>query len=138
MEQESELVSLGKLIHSGSYREEKRDYMIDNLINVDFIKKRDHLEIHEVKKSNKMEKAHEYQLLYYMYYLKQKKGIGNTRGIINYPKIRKKALITMDKPKEDELSNIIKEIKDIINGNPPEPEKRDICRKCAYYEFCWV
>jgi len=84
MEQESELVSLGKLLHLKSYKDEK-EYTIDNLISVDFIKKHDYLELHEVKKSNKMEKSHEYQLLYYMFYLKQEKGIENIKGIINYP-----------------------------------------------------
>jgi len=137
MEQESELVSLGKLLHSKSYKEEK-EYSIDNLINIDFIKKGDHLELHEIKKSRKMEKAHEYQLLYYMYYLKHEKGIENISGVINYPKIRKKSVIDMNESEEAELENIISEIGYILDGDTPEPERRGICRKCAYYEFCWV
>ncbi|NYB51211.1 MAG: CRISPR-associated protein Cas4 [Methanobacteriaceae archaeon] len=137
MEHESDLVSLGKLLHQKSYNNEK-EYTIDNLIAVDFIKKREHLELHEVKKSSKMQKAHEYQLLYYMYYLKHEKGIRNIKGIINYPKIRKKTCIDLDESKEKELKNIIKEIVNIINNDPPKPEKMKICRRCAYFEFCWV
>ena len=41
--------------------------------------------IHEVKLTDKMESAHEFQLLYYLYYLKQK-GIENLKGQIDYPK----------------------------------------------------
>lgn len=137
MEQESDLVSLGKLLHSKSYKDEK-EYTIDNLIAVDFIKKQDFLELHEVKKSKKMEKAHEYQLLYYMYYLKNNKGIANIKGIINYPKIRKKVMIDLNESKELELMDIIEDISNIINNKTPKPERMRICRKCAYFDFCWV
>jgi len=137
MEQESDLVSQGKLLHSKSYKDEK-EYTIDNLISVDFIKKQDYLEIHEVKKSRKMKKSHEYQILYYMYYLKNKKGIKNLKGIINYPKIREKITVDLDDAKERELMDVIKDIGNIISQNTPKPEKMKICRKCAYFEFCWV
>lgn len=137
MEHESDLVSLGKLLHSKSYKEEK-EYTIDNLISVDFIKKQDFLELHEVKKSSKMEKAHGYQLLYYMYYLKNRKGIKNIKGIINYPKMRKKKVIELDGNKEMELMDVIEDIGIINRDNIPKPQKMRICKKCAYYEFCWV
>lgn len=137
MEQESDLVSLGKLLHSKSYKNEK-EYTIDNLIAVDFIKKRDYLELHEVKKSNKMEKSHEYQLLYYMHYLKNEKGINNIRGIINYPKIRKKVEVELEESKEADLKAVIEDIGKIIKEDAPKPERMRICRKCAYFEFCWV
>ena len=120
MEQESELVSLGKLVHLKSYKEEKKEYTIDNLISVDFIKKSDYLELHEVKKSNKMEKSHEYQLLYYMFYLKEEKGIENIRGIINYPKIRKNVSVVLDESKERELMDIMEDIGDVINNDVPK------------------
>ena len=137
MEQESDLVAIGKLLHSQSYKDEK-EFTIDNLISIDFIKKQDYLELHEVKKSNKMKESHEYQLLYYMYYLKNEKGIENIKGVINYPTIRKKATIILDESKEKELMSIIEDIGRIINNDTPKPEKMKICRKCAYFEFCWV
>lgn len=137
MEQESDLVALGKLLHFESYKDEK-EYTIDNLISIDFIKKQDYLELHEVKKSNKMKKSHEYQLLYYMHYLKNKKGINDIKGIINYPKIRKKVLMELDESKEKELNAVVEDIGQIITNEAPKPEKMRICRKCAYFEFCWV
>ena len=138
MEQESENVSLGKILHQKTYKNEKKDFTIDNVISVDFIKKGDTLEIHEVKKTSKMEKAHEYQLLYYLYYLKHEKGIENIRGVINYPKIRKKFVLNLEPYQEDRLVHIIMDIENIIKNDILKPEKKKICLKCAYYEFCWV
>ncbi len=138
MEQESETVSLGKILHQKTYKDEKKDFVIDNVINVDFIKKGDVLEIHEVKKTSKMENAHKYQLLFYLYYLKREKGIENIMGVINYPKIRKKEVLILEKCHEEELYRIIMDMEDIISTDFPNPEKKKICLKCAYYEFCWV
>lgn len=138
MEQESELVSLGKMLHQDSYKRDKRDQTVDNLISFDFIRNRDVLEIHEVKKSKKMSKAHEYQLLYYLYYLKHEKGINDAIGIIDYPKIRRRETIKLDERKETELKNIIKRIGKILAEDMPTPERRSACRRCAYYEFCFV
>ena len=100
MEQESDIVKIGKQIHEDSYKREN-EYLIDNLINVDFIKKMENIEVHEVKKAPSMEKAHEYQLLYYMYYLKNEKDIYNIIGYIDYPTIRKKVKFELTPEKED-------------------------------------
>lgn len=138
MEQESELVSLGKMLHKDSYKKEKRDKTIDNLINFDFLRKGEVLEVHEVKKSRKMSKAHRYQLLYYLYYLKSEKGITNAIGIIDYPKIRHRETLKLDERSEKEIENIAKRIGNILSDGMPAPDKRPVCRKCAYYELCFV
>ena len=54
MEQESDIVALGKQLHENSYKREK-EFLIDDLINVDFIKNKNPIEIHEVKKSSVLE-----------------------------------------------------------------------------------
>ena len=136
LEHESENVKLGKLLHEDSFKREK-DYLIDNLINVDFIKISDSIEIHEVKKTEKMDNSHEFQLLYYMFYLKNEKDIDNLRGFLDYPKNRKKKEVFLTKEKEDELVKIIEDIDNIIKNNMPKPKKSKICRKCAYFEFCF-
>ncbi len=138
MEQESELVSLGKMLHKDSYKREKRDQTIDNLISFDFVRKGAVLEVHEVKKSGKMSKAHRYQLLYYLYYLKNEKGIVDAIGIIDYPKIRRREILKLDDMGEVEIGNIIRRIGVILDGGMPAPDKRSACRKCAYYELCFV
>ena len=137
MEQESDNVSLGKQLHENSYKREK-EFLIDNLINVDFIKNKDPIEIHEVKKTQSMEKSHEYQLLYYMLYLKKEKDIDNTVGYLNYPTLRKGINIQLTEEKEKELEEILNDIIEIINSDIPKPKKTRICRKCAYFEFCFA
>jgi CRISPR-associated exonuclease Cas4 len=137
MEQESDIVSLGKQLHEDSYKREK-EFLIDNLINVDFIKKGKIIEIHEIKKSPQMEKAHEYQLLYYIYYLKNEKSIDNIIGYIDYPIIKKKVKLELSPEKEYEIEDILKKIKKIINSELPKPKKQKICRGCSYFELCWI
>ena len=136
LEDESENVRLGKILHEDSFKREN-DYLIDNLINVDFIKVNDYVEIHEVKKTQKMEKSHEFQLLYYMHYLKNKKDIHNIKGFLDYPKNRKKREIFLTEEKEKELLKIIEDINKINENEMPKPKKSRICRKCAYFEFCF-
>lgn len=135
-ELENENVRLGIILHDTAFKKEK-NYYIDNLINMDFIKITDCIEIHEVKKTQKMEKSHEFQLLYYMYYLKNKKGIDNIKGFLDYPKSRKKKEIFLTKDKEEELLKIINEINQINENEIPKPKKSKICRKCSYFEFCF-
>ena len=136
LELESEAVKLGLLIHQSTYNR-NNSYLIDNLINIDHIKFRDSIEIHEVKKTQKMDKSHEYQLLYYMYYLKNEKDIKNIKGYLDYPKIRKKKEIFLTEEKEVELQKIIEDINKINEMEMPKPKKSKICRKCAYFEFCF-
>lgn len=137
MEHESDSVALGKLLHKNSYKYEK-EFMIDDFINVDFIKKKNPLEIHEVKKTKKMEKAHKFQLLYYMYYLKKYKNIENTVGFLDYPTIKEKIKVKLTKENEEEIEKIIENIYIIINSDIPKPKMSKICRKCAYFEFCFA
>jgi CRISPR-associated exonuclease Cas4 len=137
MEQESDNVSLGKILHETTYKKEK-EFLIDNNINIDFIhKNKNLLEIHEIKKSNKMEKPDKYQLLYYLYYLKEVKEVKNTIGYLDYPSIKKRTKIKLTPEYENELKKIIKEI-NTINSKPMEkPKKSKICLKCSYFEFCF-
>ena len=136
LEHESENVKLGKILHEDSFKREK-DFLIDNLINVDFIKITDSVEIHEVKKTQKMEKSHEFQLLYYMFHLKNEKDIENIKGFLDYPRNRKKKEIFLTKEKEDKLQKIIEDINKINENEMPNPKRSQICRKCAYFEFCF-
>lgn len=136
LEDQHDNVKLGKHLHESTFKREK-GFLIDNLIDVDFIKITDCVEIHEVKKSQKMNLAHEYQLLYYMYYLKNEKDIEEIVGFLNYPTIRKKKKITLTKQKEEELEDIINNIKTILQDSMPKPKKKRICNKCAYFEFCF-
>ena len=141
MENNSEDVKLGKYLHETTYKREN-EFLIDNKINIDFIKinhENNITEIHEIKKSKKMKKAHKYQLLYYMNYLKKEKNIENIKGYLNYPNTREKEEVILTKTNEEELEKIIKKIQDIIKQEkPPIFQNKNICLKCSYYELCFI
>jgi len=133
MEHGSDLVNMGKLIHETSYERKFKEIEIGS-IKIDFLEKA--CEVHEVKKSKRIESAHVYQLLYYLYYLK-KLGVEAT-GIINYPLIRKKLELNLTEEKEKEIERILSEITSILaEKHPPEAVKKSYCKKCSYFELCW-
>ena len=136
MEQTSEAVYLGKLIHEASYEREKKEIDIDDTIKIDFIGK-DRV-IHEVKKSDKVEEPHIWQVKYYLWYLKQK-GVEGITGKINYPKLRKTLDVFLEPEDDEKIQTILKEIHDIVNAELPPPIQRmKICKHCSYNDICWV
>lgn len=137
MEQSSDLVKSGKIIHETSYQQKKKEIMIDSKIAIDFVKRGDELILHEIKKSSRLEKAHKCQLLYYMYYLNKEKGISCT-GEIDYPLERRKLELSLSEGAVKEIESILTGISQILSlPKPPAPEKKRYCRKCSYFQFCW-
>jgi len=137
MEHSSDLVAMGRFIDEASYTRERKGELIEGKIMVDFIKRGEVLEIHEIKKSSKMEKAHEMQALYYAYFLK-KRGVKDIRVVLDYPALRQRRVIALTPEKEKEIENALWEIREITSRVVPEQPKRvPYCKKCAYYELCW-
>ncbi len=136
MESEYESVKLGKIIHETTYKEKKKELIIDEHIAIDYITKGDILEIHDIKTSKRMEFAHKAQILYYLYYLKQR-GVDNAIGIIDYPLLRKKEEVRLTDDELITIETVIENVKSVINSRMPHPIKTRICKKCAYEEFCW-
>jgi len=135
MEQESEWVDLGRFLHERRYGGEEKEIQIGS-IKIDFIRRGDVIEVHEVKLSKSMEKAHEMQALYYLYYLK-KLGI-SAKAVLHYPKLNETREVVLD-GRGEEIEWVIKEVERIKSlPSPPEPVKSKKCKKCAYYELCWV
>lgn len=135
MEQESDNVTIGKLLDEESYKRNKKHINIDNVINIDFIKSNSML--HEVKKSRKIEEASILQVKYYLYYLKSK-GV-NTIAKIDYPLLKQTIDVELSEEDEDEIKNILLDIDKILNDSiPPTINKKRICKACAYYELCYI
>ncbi len=134
MEDKSDKVLRGALLHESSYKREKsKEVLIDNLISIDIV---DSLNIREVKYSDKIAEADKIQILYYLYYLK-KLGI-NKKGIINYPKQRKREFIELTPEDEKKIEQALIEIDSILKQNKPPPIiDAPYCKKCAYFEFCF-
>ncbi len=135
LERGEENVEIGRHLHEDRYPRDKKNVSILNTINVDFVKKRDGVIIHEIKKSKKMEKAHSYQLYFYLDFLRRH-GV-DAKGEINYPLLRRVVPVELDEDVIDELETIYSNIHDIVNGSLPPVKKKNICKKCAYYEFCF-
>ncbi|KAF5415001.1 MAG: hypothetical protein C5S49_06365 [Candidatus Methanogaster sp.] len=130
-----ENVEIGKQLHKDRYKRDGGDVTIDNTISIDFVRSGSGIELHEVKKTKKMEDAHRAQLLFYLYYLLQR-GV-SAEGVINYPLIRETVRVTLTPEDEAVLRSDIKEIERIVQGSMPHPLRKRICAKCAYIEFCF-
>lgn len=136
MEQGNDLVGMGKLVDETSYKREKRNILIDENINIDFLK--DWKVIHEVKKSRKVEEASKWQLKYYIWLLRGK-GIDIEKGVLDYPLLRKREDVYFEKEDEEALKDILEEIITIrLLVTPPPISKKSICKKCAYHELCYI
>ena len=136
MESENEDVIIGKLIDENSYSRELKHVLIDNTVNIDFIKEWKIL--HEVKKQKSIEEAGIWQLKYYIYFLR-KRGINIEKGILDYPKLKKREEIFLTEEDEKRIEEVLLEIREIVNLKlPPKLEKLKICKKCAYFEYCYI
>lgn len=135
MESSNEDVELGKLIDENSYSNDEKHINIDNVINIDFIRSDNVL--HEIKKSNKIENASIWQVKYYLYYLK-KRGV-YTKAIIDYPLLKKRIDVVLGQEDETYIESVIDDIYELVNNyKPPALEKKGYCKKCAYYELCYI
>jgi CRISPR-associated exonuclease Cas4 len=138
MEHTSELVQEGKLIHETSYmrRSEKYTELEVDGIKLDYYDAKNKV-IHEIKKSDKREEAHLWQLRYYLYVL-AKNGIEGATGILEYPKLRQREEVLLSSIDRDELVKMMADAEKIIaDDRVPERLMRSRCRNCSYFDFCW-
>jgi len=132
----NERVLLGKLLDESSYQREHKHILIDETVNVDFIK--DWKILHEVKKSKSLEEAAIWQVKYYLYFLNQK-GIKIEKGILDYPKIKKRVDIYLEEGDRERIEEILQNIEQIVlHDRMPPPISSKICKSCAYFEYCYV
>jgi CRISPR-associated exonuclease Cas4 len=137
MEQESEDVRIGRLVHDHSYTREPRKEIQFEGIKLDFVDLRDGV-IHEVKKSKSIEPAHRWQLLYYLYVLK-KTGAEGLKGEIDYPLLKRREDVSLTDESEKELLTIIDNVEEIKNRpSAPDRIRKSFCKTCSYFELCWV
>lgn len=136
MEHNSELVAIGKLVDENSYKREKKSILIDETINIDFLK--NWKIIHEVKKSRSLDEAAKWQLKYYIWMLRNK-GVDIEKGILDYPLLRKREEVLLTTSEEKELMEVLDKIRYIISSNISPPViNKSLCKKCSYYELCYI
>ncbi|MDF1612366.1 CRISPR-associated protein Cas4 [Stygiobacter electus] len=140
MEQTSDIVSIGKFISESTYEREKHEIHIsdeEDDIVIDFYDSKNRI-IHEVKKSDKMEETHIWQVKFYISVL-EKKGIIGVTGEIDYPKLRQKIKVELTDKDRSELKLIKENIIKIISSEvAPDVINKSFCKKCSYYELCYV
>lgn len=136
MEKMSDRVDMGRLMHEESYpRSRHKEMLIDGLLRIDFDESSG--AIHEIKLSKAFEEAHTYQLLYYLFYLKNK-GIRGMSGVLNYPKSKRTEIVELTPEKEHEIEDILHNVRLIKQDEDcPQVNQSAKCRKCSYQELCW-
>lgn len=135
MEHTNDRVKMGKLVHEESYNRRRKELNVDDRIVIDW---REDGVIHEVKLTDKMEGAHEMQLLYYLYYLKRWKGVEGLRGQIDYPKLRETKEVELTEDREREIERALVEMQEIVGmKTAPDVPWMRVCASCSYAELCW-
>lgn len=139
MEQTSDLVYEGKLIHDTSYRQRAERYeevAIDG-IKIDYYDARNKV-VHEIKKSDRIADAHRLQLLYYLYVL-ERNGVEGVMGILEYPRLRKREEVYLNDFERERIRHITLDIMRIISDEVCPPLiSSGICKNCSYCDFCFA
>ena len=138
LEDNSEIVKIGKAIHEDrAMNSENTEIKIEN-IALDKINSK---YVTEVKKSDADIEASKWQLLYYLKILKDK-GI-ERKGKLEFVeknKIDKKIIfVELHEDTERELEKYILEIQKLLEADElPKVINKASCKKCAYYEYCYI
>lgn len=137
MEENSEDVKIGRAIHEERADRENTEIAIENIkldkLTIDYLT--------EVKKSDADVEASKWQLIYYLKVLKEK-GIyrkGKLEFVEKNKNNRKIVIIELTDEVEQELQQYIQAIMDLLQEEktPPVLNKAK-CKKCAYYEYCYI
>ena len=73
-----------------------------------------------------------------MYYLEQKE-IKNIKAEIDFPLLRETKKIVLEDEDRKVLENVVTSIENIVKQDkPPKIINLKICKKCSYYDLCYV
>ena len=138
LEDNSEIVKIGKAIHENKAEELKNtEISIDN-IKVDKLTSE---YLTEVKKSDADIDAAKWQLIFYLKVLKDK-GIhrkGKLEFIEKNKTDKKVIYLELTNDIEKQLEEYLNDIKILISQDTiPNTLNKPKCKKCAYYEYCYI
>lgn len=139
MEHTSDTVAEGKLIGETTYPQRPAKYTEVEIggSKIDFYDAKNKV-IHEIKKSDKAEEAHEWQVKYYIWLLAQA-GVEDVTGILEYPKLRETKEVQFTASDEAYLKSAMAQISTLVGSDfcPPVINSK-ICKRCSYHDFCYV
>ena len=93
--------------------------------------------VHEIKKSDKHEEAHEWQVKYYLYVL-DRNGVAGATGLLEYPRLHKTSEVLLTAPDKEAIAEMLISIETIIASETcPARIPKTRCKNCSYYDFCW-
>lgn len=134
-DEDASTLDVGRAIHEIFYRRMIKEVSLEG-IKIDLFKRAERA-VCEIKASSKFVEAARFQLLYYLFRLKEY-GV-DAAGWILIPAEKRKIKVKLDAETEQVLLKVLKEIREIVElENPPPPMRVPYCRKCAYKEFCWA
>lgn len=134
LEDNSEEVRIGRVLHENKNNSDKSEVEIDN-IKTDKITDK---YIVEYKKSDADLQAVIMQVKYYMYILNQK-GIKKDGKIEVFENKQNKKVHYIENNEEInvEIETLKKNIEDLYNMKvPPKQTSENKCKKCAYHDYC--
>lgn len=137
LEDNSENVMIGKAIHEEKAHGNDTEIVIEN-IRLDKLTGE---YLTEVKKSDADIEASRWQLLFYLKVLRDKGVIrkGKLEFVEKNKSARKIILVELREKEEEQLNQYVKEIEVLLASNTvPEKLEKNQCKKCAYYEYCYI
>jgi len=139
MEDSSDEVLIGRILHEDSYQKEHKEIIVLGKIALDFVKTKDTILIHEIKKEYKFVDVHKLQLKYYLWYFHHILKLWPVEGVIDYPIHKRQEKVVLCDQDELTIPLLITRIEEIIHKpRAPLPRRIPACSKCAYFEICWV
>ncbi|SEM48427.1 CRISPR-associated exonuclease, Cas4 family [Chitinophaga rupis] len=148
MEHTSDTVYDGKLLHETSYPQRAERYTeidisattaegIQLTGKIDFYDTKEKI-IHEIKRSNKVEEAHEWQVKYYIWLL-ELNDISGVYAILEYPKLRQTKEVWLSEPDTIYLQETVHRVVALQQSEECPPKiSSNICKSCSYYDLCYV
>jgi len=136
VEDNSEDVRIGKVLHEIQEQKTKNAEISIGNIKIDKLTKE---YLIEYKKSDSDPEAVKWQVLLY---LSKLEDIGVSRvGKVEYHEKNHNTateLIELNAKSKAELHEVLDAIDNLINGSMPPPKFENKCKKCAYYEYCFI
>lgn len=137
LEDNSEQVKIGKALHEERGKKENTEIALDN-IRLDKLGSE---YLTEIKKSDADVEAAKWQLLFYLKILKEK-GIvrkGKLEFVERGKENRKISYYELTSEIEEELQVYIQAIEELLEKDEiPAVLNLPQCKKCAYYEYCYI
>lgn len=138
LEDNSELVQIGRVIHEVKAQEsESAEIAIENIrldrLTAEYLT--------EIKKSDADIEAGKWQLYYYLKILKDKGMIRKGKLEFEEKNKAKKNIMILELgiAEEKELDRIILQIEELLlSDTVPEAQEKSGCKKCSYYEYCFI